>query len=137
MKFGLMYANAGPLGSPELLTHLATTAERVGIESIWVVEHVVIPVGYKSTYPYDPSGRIPVPDQMPIPDPLLERQRPRIVLSGDLPSPINPPSGCRFSSRCPRATEICHKAEPALLDYGRDHRAACHHIPITPVATPR
>jgi probable F420-dependent oxidoreductase len=71
MKFGLMYANAGPLGSPELLTHLATTAERVGIESIWVVEHVVIPVGYKSTYPYDPSGRIPVPDQMPIPDPLL------------------------------------------------------------------
>ncbi|MGD9742000.1 MAG: ABC transporter ATP-binding protein [Dongiaceae bacterium] len=74
---------------------------------------------------------------VPIPDPLLERQRPRIVLSGDLPSPINPPSGCRFSSRCPRATEICHKAEPALLDYGRDHRAACHHIPITPVATPR
>jgi probable F420-dependent oxidoreductase len=71
MKFGLMYANAGPFCFPELLAHLATTAERVGIESIWAVEHVVIPVGYKSTYPYDPSGKIPAPEQLPIPDPLL------------------------------------------------------------------
>jgi probable F420-dependent oxidoreductase len=71
MKFGLMYANAGPFAYPEMLTHLATTAERVGIESIWSVEHVVIPVGYKSTYPYDPSGRIPAPESMPIPDPLI------------------------------------------------------------------
>jgi len=70
MKFGLMYANAGPFGYPQLLTHLATTAERVGIESLWTIEHVVIPVGYKSTYPYDPSGKIPVPEQMPMPDPL-------------------------------------------------------------------
>jgi probable F420-dependent oxidoreductase len=71
MKFGLMYANAGPFSFPEMLTHLVTTAERTGIESIWAVEHVVIPVGYKSTYPYDPSGKIPAPDQLPIPDPLL------------------------------------------------------------------
>jgi probable F420-dependent oxidoreductase len=71
MKFGLMYANAGPFGYPEPLTHLARTAEEVGIESIWTVEHVVIPVGYKSTYPYDPSGRIPFPESVPIPDPLL------------------------------------------------------------------
>lgn len=71
MKFGLMFANVGPFGSPELLTHLATTAERVGLESIWAVEHVVVPVGYKSTYPYDPSGRMPAPEQMPIPDPFL------------------------------------------------------------------
>jgi len=71
MKFGLMYANAGPFAFPTMLTHLATTAERVGVESIWTVEHVVIPVGYKSTYPYDPSGKIPAPEQMPIPDPLL------------------------------------------------------------------
>jgi probable F420-dependent oxidoreductase len=71
MKFGLMFANAGPFAFPEMLTHLATTAERVGVESIWSVEHVVIPVGYQSTYPYDPSGKIPVPDQVPIPDPLL------------------------------------------------------------------
>ena len=71
MKFALMYANAGPFCLPDMATHLATTAERVGIESIWTVEHVVIPVGYESTYPYDPSGKIPAPDQMPIPDPLI------------------------------------------------------------------
>ena len=70
MKFGLMYANAGPFGFPEMVAHLAQTAERCGIESLWTIEHVVIPVGYKSTYPYDPSGRIPAPDQMPMPDPL-------------------------------------------------------------------
>jgi probable F420-dependent oxidoreductase len=71
MKFGLMYANAGPFAYPEMLAHLATTAERVGVESIWTVEHVVIPVGYKSTYPYDPSGKIPAPEQLPMPDPLV------------------------------------------------------------------
>src|SRR6185503_6543998 len=71
MKFGLMYANAGPFAFPEMVTHLAQTAERCGIESMWVVEHVVIPVGYKSTYPYDPSGKIPGPESMPLPDPLL------------------------------------------------------------------
>jgi probable F420-dependent oxidoreductase len=66
-----MYANAGPFAFPDALTHLATTAERVGMESLWTVEHVAIPVGYGSTYPYDPSGKIPAPDQLPIPDPLL------------------------------------------------------------------
>jgi probable F420-dependent oxidoreductase len=71
MKFGLMYANAGPFALPEILTHLATTAERTGLESIWAVEHVAIPVGYQSTYPYDPSGKIPAPDQLPLPDPLI------------------------------------------------------------------
>lgn len=71
MKFGLAFANAGPLGYPELLTHLAMTAERVGIESLWTVEHVVIPVGYKSEYPYHPSGKIQAPETVPIPDPLL------------------------------------------------------------------
>jgi len=71
MKFGLMFANAGPLGFPDQLAHLARTAEEVGLESIWTVEHVVIPVGYKSKYPYDPSGRIPGPENVPIPDPIL------------------------------------------------------------------
>ncbi len=71
MKFGLMYANAGPFAFPEGMTHLAQTAERVGVESMWAIEHVVIPVGYQSTYPYDPSGKIPVPADMPMPDPLL------------------------------------------------------------------
>lgn len=71
MKFGLMYANAGPFGYPDNLRNLAVTAEEVGIESLWVVEHVVIPVGYRSTYPYDPSGKIPGPENIPLPDPLI------------------------------------------------------------------
>jgi probable F420-dependent oxidoreductase len=70
MKFGLMYANVGPFAFPEMVTHLAQTAERCGVESLWTVEHVVVPVGYKSTYPYDPSGKMPAPEQMPLPDPL-------------------------------------------------------------------
>lgn len=71
MKFGLIFANIGPLGAPDTLAGLAQAAERVGIESLWTVEHVVVPVGYRSTYPYDESGRIPAPDDMPFPDPLL------------------------------------------------------------------
>ena len=71
MKFGIAYANAGPFGFPEPLAHLARTAEETGFESIWTVEHVVIPVGYRSRYPYDPSGRIPGPENVPIPDPIL------------------------------------------------------------------
>jgi probable F420-dependent oxidoreductase len=71
MKIGIMFANAGPFTFPDALTHLARTAEANGVESLWAVEHVVIPVGYKSTYPYDPSGKIPAPENLPIPDPLL------------------------------------------------------------------
>ena len=71
MKFGLMYANAGPFAYPEGLTNLARTAEDAGVESLWTVEHVVIPVGYKSIYPYNPSGKIPGPENLPIPDPLI------------------------------------------------------------------
>ena len=71
MKFGLMFANAGPFAWPAPLAHLACTAEEVGIESIWTVEHVVIPVGYQSPYPYSDSGKIPGPEDSPIPDPVL------------------------------------------------------------------
>ena len=71
MQFGYLFANAGPFADPELFAHLATTAEDVGIESLWTVEHVVVPVGYESTYPYDPSGRMPGPENSPIFDPIL------------------------------------------------------------------
>jgi oligopeptide/dipeptide ABC transporter ATP-binding protein len=64
---------------------------------------------------------------VPIPDPDLARKRERIVLEGDVPSPINPPSGCRFHPRCRYATEVCHEIEPPLVDYGNGHLAACHH----------
>ena len=71
MNFGLMFANAGPFTDPHVFAHLATTSEHVGIESLWAVEHVVVPVGYASTYPYDPSGKMPGDHSSPIPDPLI------------------------------------------------------------------
>jgi oligopeptide/dipeptide ABC transporter ATP-binding protein len=64
---------------------------------------------------------------VPIPDPDLAEKRERIVLEGDIPSPINPPSGCRFHPRCRYATDICKQVEPPLVDYGNSHLAACHH----------
>ena len=64
---------------------------------------------------------------VPIPDPDLAEKRERIVLEGDVPSPINPPSGCRFHPRCRYATDICQQIEPPLVDYGHGHLAACHH----------
>jgi oligopeptide/dipeptide ABC transporter ATP-binding protein len=64
---------------------------------------------------------------VPIPDPDLSHKRERIVLEGDVPSPINPPSGCRFHPRCRYMTSICQEVEPPLTDYGNGHLAACHH----------
>ncbi len=64
---------------------------------------------------------------VPIPDPERAAARERIVLEGDVPSPINPPSGCRFHPRCRYATQVCKEIEPPLVDYGNGHLAACHH----------
>jgi len=64
---------------------------------------------------------------VPIPDPKVEKRRQRVILSGDLPSPINIPSGCRFHTRCPMAQQICREVEPAFeAKEGRQHYAACH-----------
>ena len=64
---------------------------------------------------------------IPIPDPNENRQRERIVVSGEPPNPIDPPSGCVFHPRCPRATQICREVEPPLARYANGHLAACHH----------
>jgi oligopeptide/dipeptide ABC transporter ATP-binding protein len=64
---------------------------------------------------------------VPIPDPQIEKRRQRIILSGDLPSPIHIPTGCRFHTRCPMAQEICREVEPVYeAKAGREHYAACH-----------
>ncbi len=62
---------------------------------------------------------------IPIPDPLIERGRERLILQGDVPSPVNPPSGCRFRTRCPRARQHCAEGEPPLESFGAEHLAAC------------
>ena len=64
---------------------------------------------------------------VPIPDPRLERQREKLLLTGDLPSPVNPPSGCRFRTRCPIATARCAAEEPVLTSFGKGHLVACHY----------
>ena len=71
MKFGIVFANTGPFVDPVASVEFAQAAESAGFESLWTVEHTVVPAGYESTYPYDKSGRMPGSDHAPIPDPLV------------------------------------------------------------------
>ncbi|MEY3362285.1 MAG: hypothetical protein RL531_2004, partial [Actinomycetota bacterium] len=71
MEFSIAFANVGPLATTDGATRFALAAEAAGFESLWTVEHVVVPAGYESQYPYDRSGRMPGAEDAPIPDPLI------------------------------------------------------------------
>ncbi len=71
MRFGVMFANIGPMAHAEGAVGIAQAAEDAGFESLWTVEHVVVPAGYQSTYPYSETGRMPGPEDSDIPDPLI------------------------------------------------------------------
>jgi probable F420-dependent oxidoreductase len=71
VNFGIVYSNVLGFGDRAGAIELAQTAEECGFESLWTVEHVVVPAGYRSEYPYSPDGRMPGPENVPIPDPLI------------------------------------------------------------------
>jgi peptide/nickel transport system ATP-binding protein len=64
---------------------------------------------------------------VPVPDPARRRRHDRVLLTGDVPSPVAPPPGCRFHTRCWKATEVCRSVEPPLAEQAPGHRVACHH----------
>ncbi|MGL4654005.1 ABC transporter ATP-binding protein [Cetobacterium sp.] len=63
---------------------------------------------------------------IPIPDPDISLKKERIILEGDIPTPINPSAGCRFKTRCPKVSEKCHDKEPQLIEVKKNHKVACH-----------
>ncbi len=65
---------------------------------------------------------------VPIPDPVVDRQRKRVLLAGDVPSPVNPPSGCTFHPRCHQAIDICKEQSPEFRDIGSEHWVSCHRV---------
>jgi oligopeptide/dipeptide ABC transporter ATP-binding protein len=77
---------------------------------------------FKPLHPYTKA----LISAVPVPDPTTKRSA--VVIKGEIPSPINPPPGCRFHTRCPIVEDICRSKEPPLVDYGKDHSAACHLI---------
>ena len=118
-------------------TSEVVTMDREGRELIRVPRGAVVfqdgrvlelgPAGEIYAHPRHPYT-VALMSAVPVPDPARREraQRQRILLTGDVPSPINPPSGCRFRTRCWKAQEICAVEEPPLLPLAPGHVAACH-----------
>lgn len=100
------------------------TCDRVGVMYLGhIVELVDAEELYKNPlHPYTQA----LLTAMPEPNPDMAKNRNRIILKGEIPSPVNPPSGCTFRTRCPYAQEICAKESPKLIDYGNEHFVSCH-----------
>ncbi len=100
------------------------TCDRVGVMYLGhIVELVESEELYRNPlHPYTQALLTAIPE----PDPEIAKKRNRIILKGEIPSPVNPPSGCKFRTRCPYAKDICAKQVPDFKDYGNGHYVACH-----------
>ena len=109
-------------------------AERIGVMYLGKLVEMgsSTDVYERAAHPYT-AGLIAT---IPVPEPAAERAKDGAGIKGELPSPVNPPSGCRFRTRCPFAQEICSAEEPKLRSFGPGHVAACHFPLQTPEPEP-
>jgi peptide/nickel transport system ATP-binding protein len=109
-------------------------AERIGVMYLGKLVEVgsAGDIYERAAHPYT-AGLIAT---IPVPEPDVEKAKDGAAIKGELPSPVNPPTGCRFRTRCPFAQEICSEVEPPLRSFGPDHVAACHFPLQTPAQEP-
>jgi len=100
-------------------------ADRIGVMYLGQIVEIgsADDIYERTVHPYT-AGLL---NSIPIPNPRIERLKHGAIVRGEIPSPINPPSGCRFRTRCPRASEVCEQVVPPLVSFDAGHLAACHH----------